>query len=287
MRWKSGRRSTNVEDRRGKRVGKRGMFGGGIGMIVITLLASWILGINPLTLFQAQQQLGMNKPSSDQIDENWTPSPQEQEMADFTTAVLASTEDTWKQIFTAGGSRYVEPTLVMFTDSVNSGCGAASAQMGPFYCPGDQKVYVDLSFYNDLKNKHGAGGDFAQAYVIAHEVGHHVQNVLGIADKVNQANRGRSKAEVNANSVRMELQADCFAGIWASRNQNVLDPGDVKEAITAATAIGDDRLQREATGRVMPETFTHGTSEQRVRWFKVGFGSGNLGACDTFKARNL
>ena len=285
MKWQSGRRSTNVEDRRGMRRG--GVMGGGIGMTVIILLVSYFFGINPATLFQAEKVISQVLPPSSKVDENWQPSTKEQQMADFTIAVLASTEDTWQKIFTASGARYVDPTLVMFTDSVTSGCGTASAQMGPFYCGADQKLYIDLSFYDDLKNKHGAGGDFAQAYVIAHEVGHHVQKLIGVSDQVRKSNRGRSKAEVNALSVRVELQADCFAGIWGSRNQNILDPGDVKEAITAATAIGDDRLQREATGRVMPESFTHGTSEQRVRWFMTGFRSGDMAVCNTFEASRL
>jgi len=285
MRWQSGRRSTNVEDRRGMRRG--GVMGGGIGMTVVILLASWFFGINPATLFQAEKVIGQILPPSSKVDENWQPSAKEQQLADFTITVLASTEDTWAQIFAASGVRYANPTLVMFTDSVTSGCGAASAQMGPFYCGADQKLYIDLSFYDDLKNKHGADGDFAQAYVIAHEVGHHVQKLIGVSDQVRKSNRGRSKAEVNALSVRVELQADCFAGIWGSHNRDILDPGDVEEAITAATAIGDDRLQREATGRVMPESFTHGTSEQRVRWFMTGFRSGDMAVCNTYEAKSL
>ncbi|MBE9549888.1 MAG: neutral zinc metallopeptidase [Proteobacteria bacterium] len=285
MRWQSGRRSTNVEDRRGMRPSRA--MGGGIGMTVVILLASWFFGINPATLFQAEQVIGQILPPSSKVDENWQPSAKEQQLADFTITVLASTEDIWREIFAEGGARYVDPTLVMFTDSVSSGCGATSAQMGPFYCGADQKLYIDLSFYDDLKNKHGADGDFAQAYVIAHEVGHHVQKLIGVSDQVRKSNRGRSKTEVNALSVRVELQADCFAGIWGSHNQNILDPGDVEEAITAATAIGDDRLQREATGRVMPESFTHGTSEQRVRWFMTGFRSGDMAVCNTFEAKRL
>ncbi|MCF6224825.1 MAG: zinc metallopeptidase [Xanthomonadales bacterium] len=286
MRWKSGRRSTNVDDRRGRRRGG-GVMGGSLGMIVIALLGSYFFGINPATLFQAEKVISQILPPSSKVDKNWEPTEKQQQLADFTTVVLASTEDTWKSIFSANGKRYIDPTLVMYTDVVNSGCGSASSQMGPFYCGADQQVYIDLSFYDDLKNKYGAGGDFAQAYVIAHEVGHHIQKIIGVSDQVSKANRGRSKAEVNALSVRVELQADCFSGIWGYHNRDILDPGDIEEALTAASAIGDDRLQREAKGRVMPESFTHGTSEQRVRWFKTGFQSGKMSSCDTFSAARL
>jgi len=199
--------------------------------------------------------------------------------------VLADTEDTWNAIFEAGGLDYREPVLVMFTGSVQSACGMATAAVGPFYCPADHKVYIDLAFFQDLKQRHGAPGDFAQAYVIAHEVGHHVQNLLGISDKVRQAQRGVGKAEANALSVQLELQADCFAGLWgnhADRSRQVLEQGDVEEALGAASAIGDDRLQKESMGYVVPESFTHGTSEQRVRWFRKGIESGDVSSCDTF-----
>ena len=199
--------------------------------------------------------------------------------------VLADTEETWQRIFARQGGRYQEPTLVLFTGSVSSACGYATAAVGPFYCPGDRKLYLDLSFFRDLERRHGAPGDFAQAYVVAHEVGHHVQTLLGISDRVRAAGRGRGEAEVNALSVRQELQADCFAGLWghaAHRERQLLDPGDLEEALKAASAIGDDRLQREAQGRVVPDSFTHGTSEQRVRWFRRGFESGDINACDTF-----
>jgi uncharacterized protein len=201
--------------------------------------------------------------------------------------VLGDTEDTWHPIFKQLGRDYREPTLVLFTGSVNSACGYASAAVGPFYCPGDQKLYIDLSFFHDLKTRHGAPGDFAQAYVIAHEVGHHVQTLLGISEKVAAAGKAASKAQVNALSVRQELQADCFAGVWgnvANSQRQLLDPGDLEEALQAATAIGDDRLQREAGGQVVPDSFTHGTSAQRVKWFKAGFESGDFNACDTFAA---
>jgi predicted metalloprotease len=213
--------------------------------------------------------------------------PAEKEMGEFVSVVLADTEDTWKTIFREQGGVYQEPTLVLFTGRVNSACGMASAAVGPFYCPGDQQLYVDLSFFHDLSQRHGAPGDFAQAYVIAHEVGHHVQTLLGISDQVRQAGRGKSKAQVNALSVKQELQADCFAGLWghaANIDRQLLDPGDLEEALTAATAIGDDRLQREAGRSVVPDSFTHGTSAQRVKWFRKGFESGDIAVCDTFSA---
>jgi len=204
---------------------------------------------------------------------------------EFVSVVLADTEDTWQQIFRQQGATYREPTLVLFSGRVNSACGMASAAVGPFYCPGDQKLYIDLSFFHDLKVRHGAPGDFAQAYVIAHEVGHHVQTLLGISQKVQQLGRGKSRAQVNALSVRQELQADCFAGLWgyhADRSRQVLEEGDIEEALNAATAIGDDRLQKQGQGYVVPESFTHGTSRQRVEWFKRGIESGDFERCNTF-----
>jgi predicted metalloprotease len=278
MRWKTGRRSSNIEDRRGKR--RVGAFRGGIGTVVIALALAWFLGIDPQVLLQMQQG---GAPMT--TDENWQPSPEEQELADFVSVVLADTEDTWNAIFGRSGLDYEEPVLVMFSGSVQSACGMASAAVGPFYCPADNKVYLDLSFFRDLKQRHGAPGDFAQAYVIAHEVGHHVQNLLGISDKVRQAQRGAGKAEANALSVKLELQADCFAGLWgnhADRSRQVLEQGDIEEALGAASAIGDDRLQRESMGYTVPESFTHGTSEQRVRWFRKGIETGDIGNCDTF-----
>jgi predicted metalloprotease len=209
----------------------------------------------------------------------------DKEMGDFVAAVLADTEDTWQAIFRQQGGTYREPTLVLFTGGVNSACGMATSAVGPFYCPGDQKLYIDLAFFQDLKQRHGAPGDFAQAYVIAHEVGHHVQTLMGISDQVRQAGRGRSKTEVNALSVRQELQADCFAGLWghaANTERQLLDPGDLEEALTAASAIGDDRLQSQSGRGVVPDSFTHGSSAQRVKWFKTGFESGNIASCDTF-----
>jgi hypothetical protein len=204
--------------------------------------------------------------------------------------VLADTEDAWSAIFAEGGQRYVEPTLVLFTDRVQSACGMAGAAMGPFYCPADQQIYIDLGFYDELRTRFRAPGDFAQAYVIAHEVGHHVQNLLGVSDEVHKAQRGLSKAEANALSVRLELQADCFAGVWANhaqRTRALLEPGDLEEALGAASAIGDDRIQRQTGGAVAPDSFTHGSSEQRVRWFRRGFETGDGGLCDTFSATSL
>ena len=294
MKWEGNRESDNVEDRRGDGGGGGGgspVFGGrsiGIGTIVIALLGGWVLGINPLTILgllsgggpppHVQQQGPAQRPPADDT------------MARFVSTVLADTEDVWGQVFRQGGGRYQEPRLVLFRGATPTACGTGQAAMGPFYCPADQKVYIDLGFYETLKNRLGAPGDFAQAYVIAHEVGHHVQNQLGISGKVDQM-RGRvSKAEYNALSVRLELQADCFAGVWAHHAQNarqILEQGDVEEAMNAAAKIGDDALQRAQGGAVVPESFTHGTSAQRQRWFHNGLQNGSVKACDTFAARSL
>jgi predicted metalloprotease len=279
MRWKTGRRSSNIEDRRGQRAGPV-VFKGGIGTIVLVLAASYFLGINPLDILMMQTGTGTGIEQTD-----WQPSPEEQQMADFVSVVLADTEDTWKEIFRESGKTYQEPNLVLYSGAVQSACGMGSAAMGPFYCPGDRKVYIDLAFFDDLRRRHGAPGDFAQAYVIAHEVGHHVQNLLGISDRVRSAQRGLGTAEANALSVKLELQADCFAGLWgnhAERSRQVLEEGDIEEALNAASAIGDDRLQEEGSGYVVPETFTHGSSRQRVEWFKRGIERGDIGSCDTF-----
>ena len=296
MKWEGNRESDNVEDRRsddgGGFGGGGGLLGGrsiGIGTIVVALLGGWVFGINPLTILsmlsgggaptaQVQQQTPAHKP------------PADDRMAAFVSTVLADTEDVWKDVFSKGGGTYQEPRLVLFRGATQTACGQGQAAMGPFYCPGDQKVYIDLGFYETLKNKLGAPGDFAQAYVIAHEVGHHVQNLLGISGKVDQM-RGRvSKAEYNVLSVKLELQADCFAGVWANHAQNarqILEQGDVEEAMNAAAKIGDDALQRSSGGAVVPESFTHGTSAQRQRWFDNGLNNGSVKACDTFSARNL
>jgi len=295
MRWKSGRRSSNVDDRRGQSTGyssagaapallrflpalirtKIGRTFLIVGVVVV--FGSRLLGIDLLPLL-----LGGSVATA---PSQYTPTEQDQQLAEFTAVVLADTEDTWNAIFAAQGLQYVEPTLVLFSGRVDSACGQASSAVGPFYCPGDQQLYIDLSFFADLANRHGAPGDFAQAYVVAHEIGHHVQTLLGISQKVRAAGQGRSKAQVNALSVRQELQADCFAGLWghaARVDRDLLDEGDLEEALRAASAIGDDRLQKEAGRRVVPDSFTHGTSQQRVAWFKRGFESGDFDACDTF-----
>jgi len=281
MRWKTGRRSSNIEDRRGRRAGPVA-FKGGIGTIVLVLAASYFLGINPLDILMMQTGTGTG---TDVGQSGWQPSPEEQQMADFVSVVLADTEDTWTEIFRQSGKTYQEPNLVLYTGAVQSACGTGSAAMGPFYCPGDRKVYIDLSFFDELRRRHGAPGDFAQAYVIAHEVGHHVQNLLGISERVQSEQRGLGKAAANALSVKVELQADCFAGVWgnhADRSRHVLEEGDIEEALNAASAIGDDRLQKEGSGYVVPENFTHGTSRQRVEWFKRGIEHGDIASCNTF-----
>jgi hypothetical protein len=281
MRWKTGRRSSNIEDRRGRRAGPVA-FKGGIGTIVLVLAASYFLGINPLDILMMQTGTGTG---TDVSQSDWQPSPEEQQMADFVSVVLADTEDTWTEIFRQSGKTYQEPNLVLYTGAVQSACGTGSAAMGPFYCPGDRKVYIDLSFFDELRRRHGAPGDFAEAYVIAHEVGHHVQNLLGITDRVQSEQRGLGKAGANALSVKVELQADCFAGVWgnhADRSRHVLEEGDIEEALNAASAIGDDRLQKESSGYVVPENFTHGTSRQRVEWFKRGIEHGDIASCNTF-----
>ena len=296
MRWKSGRRSSNVEDRRGQSAGYSSAGSGSgllsfIPMLVRTKTGRIMLLIGVVVLFGGKMMgidllpMLLGGGGGAVTSQPYELSAEEKELGDFVSVVLADTEDTWQAIFREQGGVYKNPTLVLFTGRVNSACGMASSAVGPFYCPGDQKLYVDLSFFQDLKQRHGAPGDFAQAYVIAHEVGHHVQTLLGISDQVRQAGRGKSKAVVNALSVKQELQADCFAGLWghaANIDRQLLDPGDLEEALTAATAIGDDRLQREAGRGVVPDSFTHGTSAQRVKWFRRGFESGDIAACDTF-----
>jgi predicted metalloprotease len=280
MRWRKGRRSSNIEDRRGQRL-RSGAFKGGIGTIVVALALGYFLGIDPSVLMQLQQGLG----PATTTETDYQPTPEEAELADFVSVVLADTEDTWREIFSSADRTYEEPKLVLFSGSVRSACGMASAAMGPFYCPADRKVYIDLSFFSDLRRRHGAPGDFAQAYVIAHEVGHHVQTLLGTSKQVRQAQQGLGKSAANELSVKQELQADCYAGLWgnhADRSRQVLERGDIEEALNAATAIGDDRLQKQSQGYVVPESFTHGTSEQRVRWFKRGIEHGDAGKCNTF-----
>lgn len=286
MRWEFGRRSTNVEDRRGTGVSGP-VIGGGIGAIILSVIVA-LLGGDPSVIWEQQQQ---QVPS----DRPRTEAPQTQgsgaddRMVEFVSVVLADTEDTWQTLFRQRGATYIEPKLVLFSGAVNSACGYARSAVGPFYCPADQKLYIDLSFYQDLKTRHQAPGDFAQAYVIAHEVGHHVQNLMGISEQVNALQRRSDKVTANQLSVRQELQADCFAGIWAhhaQRSRQILEEGDIEEALNAASSIGDDRLQRQAKGYVVPEAFTHGSSAQRVRWFKQGIQTGDPKQCNTFAVAN-
>lgn len=283
MRWKGERQSQNVEDRRG---GVRGAAIGGGGVIIVLLIAM-LFGADPRALLE---QIGGTTALQTPGGGAHTSSPEEEELKQFVSVVLAETEDVWNAQFQAMGRTYEEPTLVLFTGSVESACGNASAAVGPFYCPGDKKLYIDLSFYDVLRQRLGAPGDFAQAYVIAHEVGHHVQNLLGVSDQVHEL-RGRvSEVEYNQASVRLELQADFLAGVWAHHTQRVkqlLEPGDIEEALNAASAIGDDKLQRESQGQVRPDAFTHGTSEQRVRWFKRGYETGDPSQGNTFEAERL
>jgi predicted metalloprotease len=295
MKWEGNRRSDNVEDRRGSggggfgggtgpRIGGRGI---GIGTIVIALVGGWILGINPLTLLGALSGGGM--PTSTQQAPAPAPSANDK-LASFVSTVLASTEDVWTEQFRAAGGAYQAPGLVLFRGATRTACGQGQAAMGPFYCPADQKVYIDLGFFDTLDKRLGAPGDFAQAYVVAHEVGHHVQRLLGITAKVDGM-RGRvSEEQMNALSVRLELQADCLAGVWAHHSQKAkawLEPGDIEEGLNAASRIGDDTLQRQSQGVVVPESFTHGSSAQRMSWFKRGLSGGNMSQCNTFESRQL
>ncbi len=287
MKWRNRRSSRNIEDRRNAGTVRKSGKPGGI-VVLLVVLGSMYFGVDPqiaLSLLDA----GSSGAATQQTP-RYQPSQQENELARFVSVVLADTEDTWNSLFRQSGGRYQEPKLVLFTDSVRSACGNASAAMGPFYCPADKKVYIDLGFYEQLKKRHQAPGDFAQAYVIAHEVGHHVQNLLGISTKVHQAQQKMSKAQGNQLSVRLELQADCFAGLWAHHTEkakSILEQGDIEEALNAASAIGDDRLQKQARGYAKPESFTHGTSQQRVKWFKTGLTQGNLKSCDTFQQKGL
>ena len=285
MKWEGNRESDNVEDRRsvGGGLGGRSI---GIGSIAIALVVSYFLGINPMTVLNLLTG-GSPAPQTAQVAQK---PPADDRMAKFVATVLGDTEDVWKDVFTKGGATYQEPKLVLYRGATATSCGQGQSAMGPFYCPEDQKVYIDLGFYETLKTRMGAPGDFAQAYVIAHEVGHHVQNLLGITTKMDQM-RGRvSQAEYNALSVRLELQADCFAGVWANHAQaarQLLEQGDVEEAMNAAAKIGDDALQRSSGRSVVPESFTHGTSAQRQRWFDNGLKNGSVKRCDTFSAAQL
>jgi len=279
--------SNNVEDRRGA-----GRFGGGlgrgglgIGTIVLALAASYFFGIDPSVI------LGLAPDGEAPTTQGPARKPPaDDEMARFVAKVLGSTEATWEQVFSERGTRYQAPKLVLFSGATATACGTGQSAMGPFYCPLDQKVYIDLSFYRDLKERFAAPGEFAQAYVIAHEVGHHVQNLLGISERVHKAQQAAGTARRNALSVRLELQADCFAGVWGKRAdaaKGIIEPGEIEQALNAASAIGDDRLQQQTQGRIVPESFTHGSSEQRMRWFTRGMDSGDLRQCDTFAAASL
>jgi len=285
MRFDNSRESSNVEDRRGGGgglpVGGKGI---GIGTIVLALVAMYF-GVDPSVVLNQAVESPAPRASSRQAAP-----PANDAESKFIRHVLGETEDTWQQIFRQNGKQYVEPTLVLFTGSTRTACGVGQAAMGPFYCPGDQKVYIDLAFYQELKTRFKAPGDFAQAYVIAHEVGHHVQNLLGISDKVQAARQRAGEREANNLSVRLELQADCLAGVWAKNAdaaRGILEAGDVEEALRAATAIGDDTLQKQAQGYAVPDSFTHGSADQRTRWFRRGMESGQLAACNTFQAKGL
>ena len=287
MRWEGNRESSNVEDMRSGGGGGFGFGGGaiGIGTIVIALIGGAVLGVIPLTI------LGMLTGGGAPVQQGpGHPPPQNDQLAKFVSTVLADTEDVWTGIFKQGGATYNDPKLVLYRGAIRTGCGAGQAAMGPFYCPADQKVYIDLSFYETLKNQLGAPGEFAEAYVIAHEVGHHVQDELGITGRVDRARQQMGEAQANALSVRVELQADCFAGVWANHSQkerNTIEPGDIESAMNAAAKIGDDALQRNAGRAVVPESFTHGTSAQRQHWFMQGYQNGTVKSCDTFSARGL
>ncbi len=286
MKWEGNRESDNVEDRRGDDGGGGGGgFGGrsiGIGTLVLALIGSYVFGVSP----QAILSLLGGGGGSPTVSQAPAHPPANDKMTHFVRTVLADTEDTWTELFRAQGASYVKPTLVLFSDGTNTACGAGQSATGPFYCPRDQKVYIDLSFYRLMQERFHVTGEFAEAYVIAHEVGHHVQNLMGISAKVDSARRRASEAQSNALSVRLELQADCFAGVWAF-HANQSRQGDVAGALKAATAIGDDALQRQARGYVVPDSFTHGSSEQRVRWFSRGIDNGKIAMCNTFETRDL
>lgn len=291
MKWQGNRESDNVEDRRagsgipsgGRRLGGRGL---GLGTLVIALVAGWVFGINPLTVIGVLGGLDGGAPTAEQVPAQRLPA--DDTMGKFVSVVLADTEDVWTDVFSRSGASYRQPRLVLFRGATPTACGQGQSAMGPFYCPADEKVYIDLAFFQTLKERMGAPGDFAQAYVIAHEVGHHVQNLMGITRKVDEM-RGRvSEAQYNALSVRLELQADCLAGVWAhhaQRARQVLEQGDLEEALNAAAQIGDDTLQKRSQGYAVPESFTHGTSQQRMTWFRRGIDGGSVQQCNTFDAR--
>jgi predicted metalloprotease len=304
MRWRGNRKSSNVEDRRNMNVSSLGSMGRGGGLLRLLPMIYRILGIkgtailvvcagayglltgNLGTMLSGSQQNLAATVSSKPVQE----SAKEKELVEFVSVILADTEDTWDALFKQNGKTYQKPSLVLFRNTVKSACGTAQSAMGPFYCPGDQQVYIDLAFFDQLKNRFNAPGDFAQAYVIAHEVGHHIQTLLGVSRKVHSARSNLSKIEGNKLSVLQELQADCLAGVWANhanRTRQLLEVGDVEEGLTAASAIGDDTLQKQSQGHVSPDSFTHGSAVQRVKWFKVGLTNGNMDSCNTFKTTKL
>jgi hypothetical protein len=292
MKWEGNRESDNVEDRRGGGGGGGGFgIGGGsigIGTVVVAVVASWFFGLNPLTVLNLLTGGSGEVATSQQAPAHRPPA--DDQMAKFVSTVLADTEDTWTELFRSQGGNYVSPKLVLFSGRTGTACGTGVSASGPFYCPGDQKIYIDLDFYRLMQQRFKVSGEFAQAYVIAHEVGHHVQHLTGISDKVDQARKRGSEAQANAMSVRLELQADCFAGVWAhhaNRARSILESGDIESALGAASAIGDDALQRQSQGHVVPDSFTHGTSAQRVRWFRRGIESGKTTECNTFQAKQL
>jgi uncharacterized protein len=305
MLWKGRRQSSNIEDRRGMGGGMRfpgGMggsgFGGGrirggglgIGGIIILFIIAWALGINPLALLSGDLGGGYVEQQPDQTAGGSFSNPQQEELKDFLSVVLADTEDTWHELLPKMGVQYREPKLVLFSGGAQSGCGFAQSAVGPFYCPADEKVYLDLDFFHELSQRFGAPGDFAQAYVVAHEVGHHVQKVIGIEEQVSQGRAGLSQSDANALSVRVELQADCFAGVWANhahQERGLIEAGDIQEALAAASAVGDDTLQKQSTGRVVPDSFTHGSAAQRTHWFETGYRGGDINDCDTLSAKAL
>jgi hypothetical protein len=284
MLWKDRRQSDNIEDRRGMSGGGRMAIGGGLGGIVILVLAL-LLGADPRQLLEQLPQQSPNSGTQSSRPLN----PQEEELKQFVGVVLAETEDAWTEVFRQAGKQYRKPTLVLFSGQVSSACGRATAAVGPFYCPGDEKLYIDLSFFSELKTRFRAPGDFAVAYVVAHEVGHHVQKLLGTMERVSAAQRRMSEGQANQLSVRLELQADFFAGVWArhAKGRGIVEPGDDEEALGAASAVGDDRLQKEGQGYVVPDSFTHGSSEQRIRWFRRGFETGDIRQGDTFNTGTL
>ena len=289
MKWQRARRSSNVDDRRGQRISAGGIGGLGLGGVAVVLVISLLTGTNPMTLLGFLNQVD-GGPSVSQTGPPSAP-PADDEAAAFVASILGETEDVWGGLISAGGETYPAPTLVLFQGAVHSACGSATSASGPFYCPGDRQVYIDLGFFQEMRARLGGGGDFAEAYVIAHEVGHHIQTLTGVSERVNDIRRRGGNVEGAAGPlVRQELQADCYAGVWAfvaQQRHEWLEPGDIEEALNTATAIGDDRLQRQSRGTVMPDSFTHGSSAQRVRWFRIGFETGDPERCDTFGAAQL